>query len=150
MTVCARKCIRLRFFVSHEISLPQNDSALGTFWLVQCPRHFLADANNRHNHKILPQNNKKTTNQCLLFFFALLKFLILFLLAHFCKHKNQKNGTYLSSTVAPTALSFSAISLPSAGATFSLITDGTLSQSAFASPRPRPVISLTTLIVGIF
>lgn len=65
-----------------------------------------------------------------------------------CIIKLQK--TYLSSTVAPTALSFSAISFASFISTFSLTVDGRLSQSAFDSPSPRPVISRSALIVGIF
>ncbi len=56
----------------------------------------------------------------------------------------------LSSTVAPTAVSFSFILLASSFATPSFTVLGAPSTRSFASFRPRPVSSRTTLITSIF
>ena len=57
--------------------------------------------------------------------------------------------SYLSSTFAPAASSFSLISLASASGAASLMVCGAESTFSLASFRPRPVISRTTLITLI-
>ncbi len=65
-------------------------------------------------------------------------------------YEKEMKVNYASSTVAPASsrsfFAASASSLP----TFSLIALGTLSTRALASPRPRPVSSLTALITATF
>ena len=62
-------------------------------------------------------------------------------------HTNIFYLNYLSSTVAPASLSIASIFLASSVGTFSLMVEGALSTRALASDKPRPVISLTALII---
>ena len=57
---------------------------------------------------------------------------------------------YLISTEAPASISFFLISSASSGLMFSLIALGHLSTKPFASTRPKPVISRTTLMTPTF
>ena len=63
---------------------------------------------------------------------------------------NPAPSTYLSSTVAPAASSFSFNSLASAAGTSSLTSFGALSTISLASFKPRPVIARTSLMTLIF